>query len=84
MSSIPSLSLVSHPHFPPPTGHAQYLIGFPSVVCDLDLSEALKLKKVEFEFHIDHFESVTAALNKITAKHVNLKQVSVHVRSTFY
>ena len=58
------------------------MIGFPSTARALDLSEATKLKDVEFGFSVDKVQSVTATLE--TAKRQDLKQISFHVHSQFY
>lgn len=74
------------PVSPPPTAHARYLIGFPSTVCDLDLSGAKKLKRVVFGVHIDHVESLAVVLNNIiTPERANpdIKYIFVHMRSSF-
>lgn len=68
---------------PSQTGYVQDLIGFPFTECPIDLSGATKLKKAEFEFNSDCVEWVTAALKKITPKHVHFEQVSIHVHSRF-
>lgn len=62
-------------------GYIQYLTRFPVQSLPVNLLRARKLRQAEFEFFIRDVKSVTTALQTITPKHVDFKQVTLHVRS---